>query len=272
MSRSAKLVLVVALAAALTAACTDEPDATPVNPNAVPEEVVDTVAGSAPAPSERCHKSGNDPATKVVVKTEDGVHLAGVRFGAGARGVLLLPQRGADLCPWWDYAMELTNAGFHVLAIDVRGTGYSEEGMVADFTADAAAAVAELKRAGAERVVIIGASQGAATALVTAARYPDEVAGVVSLSYPTGSLDVAGGTGDGPKTPDEAGPLITVPVLFAFTAGDRLAADPQELAAKVAGPDTRLVGRAGVSHGWDMLRVGDDDVRPDVMEFLESYG
>lgn len=265
-----RLTLVAAVTVTLAAGCTEDPPA-PVNPDAVPESVVDTVAGSAPAPAERCHKSGNTPASKVVVTTADDVHLAGVRFGAGPRGVLLLPQRGADLCPWWDYALELTTAGFHVLAIDVRGTGYSEEGTVMDYTADAAAGIAELRRAGAERVVIIGASMGAATALVTAGRLPDQVAGVVSLSYPNGALDVTGGAGSGPKTPDEAAPLITAPVLLAYTIGDRMAAKPDDLVAKVAGPDKRLVGRPGVSHGWDMLRLGDDDVRPDVLAFLQSY-
>jgi pimeloyl-ACP methyl ester carboxylesterase len=255
---------------AVATACTDDPPP-PINPDAVPETVVDTVAGSAPPPAERCHKSGNVPVSKVVVTTGDNVHLAGARFGTGARGVLLLPQRGADLCPWWDYANELMNAGFHVLAIDVRGTGYSEEGAVTDYTADAAAGIAELKRAGAERVVIIGASIGAATALVTAGRLPDQVAGVVALSYPDDTIDVTGGGGSGPKTPSEAAPLITAPVLIAYTAGDRMAAKPDDLVAKLGGPEKQLVGRSGVSHGWDMLKLGDDDVRPDVLAFLHSY-
>ena len=36
-------------------------------------------------------------ATNVAFTAEDGTHLAGVTFGTGARGVLLLPQRGVDL-------------------------------------------------------------------------------------------------------------------------------------------------------------------------------
>jgi len=269
--RGAGLGLFVAAAVlVLAAACTEETPQ-PINPDRVPDSVVDTVAGSAPAPAERCNKSGNTPAAKVVVTTEDQVHLAGVRFGSGTRGVVLLPQRGADLCPWWDYAHELSMAGFHVLAIDSRGTGYSEEGTVVDYTADAKAAVAELKRAGAERVVLMGASIGGATALVTAGRIPDEVAGVVALSYPDDSLDVTGGGGSGPKTPTEAAPLITAPVLIAYTTGDPQAAKPDDLIAKLNGPEKQLVGRSGVSHGWDMLKLGDDDVRPDVLAFLQSY-
>ena len=32
----------------------------------------------------------------------------------------------------------------------------------------------------------------------------------------------------------------------------------------------QMVGRPGVSHGWDMLKVGDYDVRPDILGFLQS--
>src|SRR5262245_62009396 len=107
------IALVAAAALMLTAACTDDPPPV-INPDAVAPGVADTVPGQAPPVPERCHKSGNVPVVKVVVTTADNVHLAGARFGAGTRGVLLLPQRGADLCPWFDYANELSTAGFHV--------------------------------------------------------------------------------------------------------------------------------------------------------------
>lgn len=268
------LVAVTAAAVALTlTACTSEDPPAPINPDAVQAPVADTIPGKAPSPAERCHASGNVPVAKVVLTTGDGVHLAGAVFGSGPRGVLLLPQRGADLCPWWDYAVTLVNQGFHVLAIDLRGTGFSEEAPKADYTADAIAGVAELKRAGASKVVVMGASLGAATALVTAGRIPAEVAGVVSLSYPDNNLDVTDGTGDGPRTPAEAAPKTTAPMLLCFTAGDKQAqnAKPQVLADIAPAPAKQLVGRPGVSHGWDLLKIGPDDVSADVLAFLQSY-
>jgi pimeloyl-ACP methyl ester carboxylesterase len=273
-SRRASIAVAAAVLALLATACTDDrPTPTVSDPNIVAPGVADTVPGKAPLPAERCNKSGNVPAAKVVVTTADGVHLAGVRFGSGARGVLLLPQRDADFCPWWDYADELRRAGFHVLAIDMRGTGLSEEASTADYTADAAAGVAELKRAGAAKVVIVGASLGGATALVTAGRIPDQVSGVVALSYPEDTVDVTGDTGSAPHTPAEAAPLITAPLMLCYASGDRdvQGAKPQQLATKARGPAKQVVGRSGVSHGWDMLKVGDDDVRPDVLGFLQSY-
>jgi pimeloyl-ACP methyl ester carboxylesterase len=260
----------VALAAS---GCTGDETPAPINPDTVQTQVADTKPGLAPAPAERCHQSGNSPAAKVVVTTSDKVNLAGVRFGSGAHGVLLLPQRDTDLCPWWDYAVSLVNKGFQVLAIDMRGTGYSEAGTKLDYTADAVAGIAELKRNGATRVVVMGASQGAATALVTAGRFPDLVAGVVSLSYPDNNLDVTDGAGAAPRTPAEAAPLTTAPMLLCFTAGDKYAsaAKPQALIDASPAPSKLLVGRPGVSHGWDMLKVGADDVTADVLAFLQSY-
>src|SRR5688572_27493574 len=114
--------LLAALVLAL-GACTSDP--APAEPGGVPEGAL---PAKAPQPAERCHKSGNVVATNVAFKAEDGTPLAGVTFGTGARGVLLLPQRGADLCGWWDYAIELSGQGFQALAIDFRGTGYSDEG------------------------------------------------------------------------------------------------------------------------------------------------
>lgn len=277
MSRSGNLArtvtcLTVAAALALTTACTGDPTPKSTNPDVVNASLADTKPGKAPAPAERCHESGNTTAAKVVVTTPDKVHLSAVTFGTGARGVLLVPQRGADLCAWWDYATELVGKGYHVLAIDLRGTGYSEDGAIADYTADAVAGVAALKQAGALRVVVIGASLGAAIALVTAGRIPDEVSGVVALSYPDNAMDVTAGSGNGPHTPAEAAPLITAPLMICFTAGDRQAAPkPQNLIDTVHSAAKQLVGRPGVSHGWDMLKVGDDDVRPDILGFLESY-
>jgi pimeloyl-ACP methyl ester carboxylesterase len=254
----------IAAAVALVAGCTG--GGAPKTDN-----VADTVPGKAPDVAQRCNKSGDVPVVKTVVTTADGVHLAGARFGAGQRGVLLLPQKGADLCPWFDYASSLVNSGFNVLAIDFRGTGYSEDSHVQDYTADAEAGVKALKVAGAQRVVIVGASLGAATALVTAGREPDQIAGVVSLSYPDNAIDVTGGAGAEPHTPLQAAKHITSPLLVAFTSGDPQAAKPDSLVASVPGPQPQLVGRPGVSHGWDMLKVGDDDVRPDVMAFLQQY-
>lgn len=78
--------------------------------------------------------------------------------------MLLVPEAGsAGSCSWWPYAAYLTSRGFHVLAFDHRCQGASAcpaggpgEGLLADI----AAAAQALRMAGADRVALLGASQG----------------------------------------------------------------------------------------------------------------
>ena len=58
--------------------------------------------------------------------------------------------------------------------------------------------------------------------------------------------------------------------MACYATGDPSAAKPDGLIALARGPAKQLVGRPGVSHGWDMLKVGVDDVRPDILAFLQS--
>src|SRR4051812_37941139 len=89
----------------LVTGCTGDPPSTPGT-----STETDSLAASAPVPAERCHKSGSVPVEKVVLTTTDGVHLAGARFGSGAKGLVLLPQQGSDFCAWFDYASTLVTA------------------------------------------------------------------------------------------------------------------------------------------------------------------
>ena len=223
----------------------------------------------APPPAERCDKSDDGAVAKVVVTASDGTKLAAAEWGDGPRGVVLLPQRGADLCGWWDFATELADAGYHVLAIDFRATGYSDVGSVRDLTRDAVGAVEWLKQTGATNVVLIGASMGATTALVTAGRHPDLAAGVVSLSMPR-SIDVTGGDADGPTTPQEAAPQIEVPLLMCWARSDGSATDPQPIVDAAPATTKQMVTRDGGQHGWGLLTDGPHDVRPEVLAFLEQ--
>jgi dienelactone hydrolase len=155
----------------------------------------------------------------------------------------------------------------------VRGTGFSEDGPTKDYTADAAAAVSALKGAGATRVMLIGASQGGNTALVTAGRIPDQITGVVALSYSDNAFDASGGAGGAPHTPAEAAPMITSAMMLCYTTGDPniKGAKPQVLYDTAGTADKQLVGRSGVTHGWDMLKLGGDNVSEEVLNFVEGH-
>jgi len=104
------------MAFATLASCgSGKPTAAPPTPS-LPQQ--------APDPVERCGFAGQ--VEKLELTAADGVKLSGVRLGSGTHGVVLLPQAGADICGWSAAIPGLVEAGFHVLAIDLRCAGYSE--------------------------------------------------------------------------------------------------------------------------------------------------
>jgi len=121
----------------------------------------------------------------VQVKTADGVALSASAFGQGEKGVLLVHGQGRSRADWTNFGQKLSNNGFRVLTIDLRGHGASggaiqEETwplMVADVTASAA----WLRGQGATHVTVIGAEVGANLAF-SAANGNEQIDSVVMLS------------------------------------------------------------------------------------------
>ncbi|GIF76304.1 hypothetical protein Asi02nite_58220 [Asanoa siamensis] len=219
-----------------------------------------STADEAPEPAERCGSAPADDVAKVVLTTSDGVELAAARFGGGPRGLVLVHQLGSDLCGWFPHARRWAGEGYHVLAFDQRCDGLSECGGPEPAT-DVTAAVAELRRAGATTVQLVGASRGAAIALVAAGHSETEADAVVSLSAHDPRF-VAAATA--PATPADAAPAIKIPVLFACATEDRSAFcgdRDQDFLASVAATDKKLVELDDSSlHGWDMLGAIESDV------------
>lgn len=232
----------------------------------------------APGPAERCGFAGK--AEKVVLTTADGVKLSGVRFGEGAHGVVLLPQLGGDLCGWGSAPSRMVQAGLHVLAVDLRCAGFSDCDNDSDdqldnshdFASDAAAAIAELKRAGASKVVVMGASLGAVSAVVAGGRFADQVSGVVGLSVFRVGFNASGSARTDVTTPEKAAPHITAPMLLLVATDDGACISPgaaQELIDKsAAAAKGKVIVRDGSAHGWDLLRSPDIDA--EVLAFLKT--
>jgi pimeloyl-ACP methyl ester carboxylesterase len=232
----------------------------------------------APGPAERCGFGGK--VEKVVLTTADGVKLSGATIGEGPHGVVLLPQRDADMCGWSLAVSRMVQAGLHVLAIELRCAGYSDcdnssddqLDSTHDFAADAAAAIAELKRAGASKVVVMGASLGAASAVVAGGRFADQVSGVVGLSVFKAGFNASGGASTSVTTPENAVSHITAPMLLVLASGDGGCISPgtaQEMIDKSAAPSKgKVIVRDGSAHGWDLLRSPDIDA--EVLAFLKT--
>lgn len=121
----------------------------------------------------------------------DDTRLIGVELGSGSRGVALAHQGGGappNLCAWMPYERHLAAAGYHVLAIDHRGFGFSAPAPVdvnrRRVDLDVLAAVEELRRRGATGIVLAGASLGGAAALAAAPKIDPPIQGVISFAAP----------------------------------------------------------------------------------------
>ena len=102
---------------------------------------------------------------EVSFPTEDGGTIYGDLYGTGSRGVVLAHGGRFDKASWGEQAYALMKAGFRVLAIDLRGYGWSRGPGQSDiFSAplhhDVLAAIRYLRKSGVGTVSLIGASLG----------------------------------------------------------------------------------------------------------------
>jgi pimeloyl-ACP methyl ester carboxylesterase len=184
--------------------------------------------------------------------TSAGATLVGVVLGSGRSGLVVGHQVGSDLCEWLPKARELASRGYQVLAFDFAGYGDSQAGSGPDARADTdvVAAVEQLRRRGADRVVLIGSSMGGTAVLSAATRIRPPVAGVVSLSGPASFQGVDAGA---------AVSRLRVPVLLVAGADDQPFADDARAMYRAAPVrDKRLLLVPGGGHGTSLLEFGED--------------
>lgn len=205
------------------------------------------VAGGAPARASHPCVSANE----LWFRAADGTKLVGHRFGGtkpGARTAVVLAHMSVgDLCQWVPYARRLARQGAFVFPIDLRGHGFSEgRENHRRAAADVAAAVRAVRRLGARRVVVGGASLGGIAALVAAPGIRPAVDGVVAISAPAA---IAGQLNALPAVA-----RLQVPTLYVVAEGDQsppydFAADAERLLEATATSDKRLEVFAGSLHG-----------------------
>ena len=210
-----------------------------------------TAAATTSAPGRRCTEPGVR-AQPIRFRTSDGVTLSGAVVGSGPVGAVLIHEYPLDYCGWLPYAGYLSRHGVRALLFDLRCFGRSAcPNGRGHAIADVAAAMAELRRRGARRVALVGASMGGAIAVVAAARL--HPAAVVDLS---GERDTTGLT---PGIDADAGAAahgVTAPALFAVARGDRYVpvTDMRAVARHVRSATRRMIVLPAVAgHGWDLL-------------------
>jgi pimeloyl-ACP methyl ester carboxylesterase len=219
--------------AALLAGCGggDEREASPPpapTPSTATQEAADELDGCATS------QDG-----EIVQLSVEGEMLDGIVVGDGRAGAVLAHQRGSNLCEWLPYAKRLAGRGYSALAFDFSNSVSLPDSVTA--------AAEELRRRGAQRIVLAGASMGGTASLV-AARSVRGVVGVVSLSGPELYSDLDAGA---------AVRSLEVPVLLFAARGDgHFPADARRLYRQAQSDDKELVLLPGAAHGTALLSAG----------------
>ena len=210
-------------------------------------------------------------ANELRFRAGDGTRLVGHRFGGAKPGrktaVVLAHMSEGDLCVWAPYARRLAAKGLWVLPFDFRGHGSSGgRRNHAKAVADFAAAVRAVRRLGARKVVIGGASLGGIAAIVAATKLRPVVQGVVSVSGPAA---IAGELNARP-----AAPRLQLPTLYVAAEQDQngpydFAAEAQELYDATGTAEKRLELVPGSLHGTFLVQ-GSAAVRTLLEQFLRN--
>jgi dienelactone hydrolase len=206
----------------------------------------------------------------VRVRAAEGVRIAGRLFGEGDVGVVLSHMRAGDQSQWLEFAGQLAEEGYVVLTYNRRGScpggelGCSSGTEDDDGWKDLASLVDEVRAAGAERVVVGGASLGAMESLYALSRGLD-ADGLVWVA----GIDLYNGVTVADQVAD-----VLVPKLFLSGDADEEPADLLEVFEADAPPPFEIVTLDTGEHGTDILAYAPvaaaDGFRRAVVDFLET--
>jgi pimeloyl-ACP methyl ester carboxylesterase len=185
----------------------------------------------------------------IAFRASDRVRLVGLELGKGRRGVVLAHELNATLCNWLPFARLLAARGFHVLLFDARDAGksaYVSFPQSDQLDRDVVGAARELRRRGAGKLLVMGASAGGTAALTAAPKLGATVAGVAALSSPAEYVDM-----------DAVAAVrrISAPSFFAVATGDaQFVGSVKELYEAAAATTKQLeLVEGSTAHGTELL-------------------
>ncbi|HEY6185038.1 MAG TPA: alpha/beta fold hydrolase [Terriglobales bacterium] len=195
--------------------------------------------------------------------TEDGGEIYTDIYGKGTKAVVLVHGGQFNKETWRKQALILADAGFLVLALDLRGYGKSHgpgdsDPMDAPLQLDVLAAVRYLHKAGAKTVSVVGGSMGGgAAADASIASQPGEIDRLVLL-------------GASPNGPAEK---IKSPILFIVarndTSGDGLRLPGIQKQYERAPQPKELIILDGSAHAQFLFQTNQADrVMKEILRFL----
>ncbi len=223
--------------------------------------VVATRASGQPSLGTACVRA-SDHSTPVRFRASGGARLAGNVLGRGRTGVVFAHQVGGDRCQWLPFARELAKRGYRALVFDMRGYGASTGITNTNPHLDVIAAAADLRRRGAKKIVLAGASMGGTGVVAAAPVIRPAISGVVELSAPTafGSADALA-----------AAKKLKRPALFVAGRDDGdFPAATRTLYRAAATKDKQLHIAPTSWHGVDLVFL--PTVRKLVLDFVERVG
>jgi pimeloyl-ACP methyl ester carboxylesterase len=144
--------LVVCLAAGLLAACGSGGSGGAGAAATSSAETAEPIAG--------CIEPQDPDLTGVHLQPKPGVRLDAVVLGTGSTGIVFSNMSSGDLCSWLPTGLVYARQRYRVALYDYSG------GQDAD--ADLRDVAAELRRRGATRIALVGASMGGTTSMVAA--------------------------------------------------------------------------------------------------------
>jgi len=214
-------------------------------------ETTTTAASAEPSPPE--DTCGGIEGETAWLDVPDVGRIQMATTGSGDKVAVFLHQTNRNgMCGFRAYAERLAEQGVRSVLVNQCGYGESEceDGTEVgeSWPKVAAAVVAQVRKNGAARVTLVGASAGGTLAIVAAGDDP-EIDAVVNLSGPLAfsGLDA-----------EAAAPSVTQQALVATAPGDNSGPTPAEaeaLVAKMASTDKRVfvaTDQEGV-HGWSLL-------------------
>ncbi len=242
--------------------------ATPV-PTMAPQVSVEPTVEPPPSLAEACPSRSVPGANSFWVETDDGVRIYGVEAGTGTTVIILAHQARDTLCGVLPYFNTLVEAGMRVVAFDFRTRGRSDgpEDPAARLALerDLAAVVSKVRGDGADKVVLIGGSNGGAAVVQHGADL--NVDAIISLSGAkfSGALGV--------NNPASL-PRLTVPLLMIVSKRDPVVplAEAKEVFAAVGSPEKTLLILDGDAHGYGFVDSSDSEaMRSQVLDWIEQH-
>jgi pimeloyl-ACP methyl ester carboxylesterase len=179
-------------------------------------------------------------------RAADGTRLVGHRFGRSRTVVVLAHEARGSLCDWAPYGRRLARLGLSAFAFDFRNYGQSQTRAYPrgqSQGADVAAAARLVRRLGAQKVFLLGASLGGSAAVSAGATVRPPVDGVISVS---GAADLDDALHSAAR--------LHVPVLYLAGRYDvQFADDAQRLYDATGSTDKtlRILGRG--EHGTELV-------------------